>query len=325
MVSPSGTGRGRFMTTLQIITGILGSGKTTCLRHLLEGPGEIQAGVVVGEYAEDGFDGGMIEASGAMVRQITATGRGDQAKSYLDPVRAFVEEGKFGRVFIETSGVTEIAQVSSELAADPVIARSARFAPTIVVIDAGAFTVHDTHFAPQLWAQLDVADVVVINKTDKAPSASLDAIKRRIQQRNDEARIVYTYMGQVSRGTAMSIPYEEFTPRAIRASWEGSLPAEFEAFVYRTSRVCYDRLMFGHKLLNLPGGQIARFKGILRCWDGARSINGLPGQLDWDSTPVTGDTRIAFIGIGLAAREQEICALLDAELERQRDEMRGSA
>jgi len=313
------------MTTLQIITGILGSGKTTCLRHLLEGPAEIQAGVVVGEYAEDGFDGGMIEASGAMVRQICATGRGSQAKSYLEPTRAFVEEGKFGRVFIETSGVTEIAQVSSELANDPIIAKNVRFAPTVVVIDAGAFEAHDTHFAPQLWAQLDVADVVVINKTDKAPGAALDEIKRRIQERNDEAQIVYTYMGQVSRGVAMSIPYEEFTPRAVRASWEGSLPAEFEAFVYRSSRVCYDRLMFGHKMLNLPGGQIARFKGILRCWDGARSINGLPGQLDWDSTPVSGDTRIAFIGIGLTAREAEICKVLDDELERQRDEMRGEA
>ena len=312
------------MTTLQIITGILGSGKTTCLRHLLEGPGESQAGVVVGEYAEDGFDGGMIEASGAMVRQITATGRGFDAKSYLAPARAFVEEGQFHRIFIETSGVTEIAQVSSELANDPVIRAGVEFAPTIVVIDAGAFTIHDTHFAPQLWAQLDVADVVVINKTDKAAEDSLETIKRRIQERNDEAKIVFTYMGQVSRSMALSLPYEGYVPRAMRANWEGSLPAEFDAFVYRTSRVCYDRLMFGHKMLNLPGGQIARFKGILRCWDGPRSINGLPGQLDWDSTPVTGDTRIAFIGIGLAAREQGICEVLDAELERQRDEMRSS-
>ena len=312
------------MTTLQIITGILGSGKTTVVRHLIEGPGESHVGVVVGEYAEDGFDGDMIQASGAMVRQITATGRGEGAKSYLDPVRAFAEEGDVRRIIVETSGVTEIAQVSTELASDPVIASRVQFAPTLVVIDAGAFTVHDTYFAAQLWAQLDVADIVVVNKTDKANGESLDVIRKRIMARNDEARVVFAYMGQVSRGLALSIPYEGFTPRAMRAAWEGALPAEFEAFVYRSRRVCYDRLMFGHKLLNLPGGQIARFKGVLRCWDGARSINGLPGQLDWDSTPVTGDTRIAFIGIGLGTRQAEICALLDAELERQRDEMRGA-
>lgn len=312
------------MTTIQIITGILGSGKTTTVRHLIEGPGESNVGVVVGEYAEDGFDGGMIEASGAQVRQITQSGRGATLKSYLEPTRAFVEEGRVSRIIVETSGVTEIAQVSSELAGDPMIARDAIFGPTLVVIDAGAFTVHDTHFAPQLWAQLDVADIVVVNKTDKANGDSLDLIRRRIQARNDEAKVVFSYMGQISRGLALSIPYEGFVPRAVRATWEGTLPAEFEAFVYRSNRVCYDRLVFGHKLLNLPGGQIARFKGVLRCWDGARCINGLPGQLDWDSTPVSGDTRIAFIGIGLAAREQGIREVLDAELARQHEEIRAS-
>jgi len=311
------------MTTLQIVTGILGSGKTTVVRHMIEGPGESDVGVVVGEYAEDGFDGDMIKASGAMVRQITATGRADQAKSYLRPTRAFIEEGRCRRVIVETSGVTEIAQVSQELAQDPIIRSRVTWAPTLVVIDAGAFAAHDRHFAAQLWAQLDVADVVVINKTDKAQGDSLEAIRRRIVERNDEAKVLYTYMGQVHRPTAMSTPYDGFLPRAVRAQWEGSLPAEFEAFVYRTEAPCFDRVLFGHKLLNLPGGQIARFKGVLRCWDGPRCVNGLPGQLDWDNTPVDGDTRIAFIGLGLGEREAGIRATLDAELARQREEYVG--
>ncbi|PIE16036.1 MAG: hypothetical protein CSA66_07830 [Proteobacteria bacterium] len=309
------------MTVLQIVTGILGSGKTTLVRHLIEGPAESKVGVVVGEFADDGFDGDMIKASGGIVRQICATGRGDDAKSYLEPTRAFVEEGKVGRVIVETSGVTEIAQVATDLRDDPVIGSRAVLGPTIVVLDAGAFTAHDTHFAPQLWAQLDVADIVAINKTDKAHNDSLETIRRRVAGRNPEAKALFCYMGQIHRPTALSIPYEGFTPRAFRARWEGALPAEFEAFVYRTSRVCYDRVLFGHRLLNLPGGRIARFKGVLRCWDGPRSVNGLPGQLDWENTPVEGDTRIAFIGIGMDGREAEITEILDAELERQRHDV----
>lgn len=308
------------MTYIQIVTGILGSGKTTTVRHLIEGPGESRVGVVVGEYAEDGFDGDMIKASGATVRQITNTGRGSNAKSYLDPARAFVEEGRFDRVIIETSGVTEIAEVSQQLAHDPTIAKAAVWAPTLVVIDAGAFAAHDKYFAAQLWAQLDVADVVIINKTDKASGDDVHAIRDRIAERNDEAKVLFTYMGQAHRATCLMPPYDGYLPRAVRAQWEGKLPAEFESFVYRTTRACLDRLDFGHKLLNLPGGAIARFKGVLRCWDGPRCINGLPGQLDWDSTPVEGDTRIAFIGLGLAEREQGIKDLLDQELQRQRDE-----
>ncbi|MBL8786314.1 MAG: GTP-binding protein [Deltaproteobacteria bacterium] len=307
---------------LQIVTGFLGSGKTTLVRHLIEGPGEVSTGVVVGEFAEEGFDGRMIEASGATVRQISASGVGQSAKSYLPSTRSFVDEGRFTRVILETSGVTEIAKVTEELWADPVIKRNAIFAPTIVVVDAGAFAAHDQFFPRQFWAQLDVADIVAVNKTDKVPGERLDLIKQRILARNPEARVQFTYQGQIQRTLALSIPYDGFTPRAMRANWSGILPPDFEAFVYRSERVCFDQVMFGHILLNLPGGSIARFKGVLRCWDKAHCINGLPGQLDWDNTPVTGDTRIAFIGLDLKRREEEVTQALDAELERQREEVR---
>jgi len=309
------------MPFIQIVTGFLGSGKTTCVRHLVEGPGDVKIGVVVGEYAEDGFDGQMIQASGAVVRQITSTGRGDQAKSYLPAVRAFVEENRMSRVIVETSGVTEIARVSQELWADPLVRAGATFGPTIVVIDAGAFAAHDQHFAHQFWSQIDIADFVAINKTDKVPGESLEHIRARIRARNPEARVQFAYMGQIHRASAMAIPYDGFVPRALRAKWTGTMPAEFESFVYRSERVCHDRILFGHKLLNLPGPRIARFKGVLRAWDRAYCMNGLPGQLDWDNTPVEGDTRIAFIGLGLAEREAEIRKVLDDELERQKQEV----
>jgi G3E family GTPase len=307
---------------LQIVTGFLGSGKTTLVRHLIEGPGEVSTGVVVGEFAEEGFDGRMIEASGATVRQISSSGVGHAAKSYLPSTRSFVDEGRFTRVILETSGVTEIASVTQELWSDPVIRKNAVFAPTIVVVDAGAFAAHDKYFAPQFWAQVDVADIVAVNKTDKVPGERLDLIKQRILSRNPEARVQFTYQGQIHRPTALTIPYDGFTPRAMRANWTGVLPPDFEAFVYRSERVCFDQIHFGHILLNLPGGSVARFKGVLRCWDRAHCINGMPGQLDWDNTPVTGDTRIAFIGLDLAQRQTTICEALDRELERQRDEVR---
>lgn len=294
------------------------------MRHLVEGPGENSTGVVVGEFADEGFDGQMIEASGAVVRQIAASGRGDGAKSYLPATRSFVEEGRVRRVILETSGVTEIAKVAMELSADASIRQHALLAPTIVVVDAASFEAHDKNFSAQFWAQLDVADIVAINKTDKVPSMNLEDIKQRILARNPEARIQFTYQGQITRPLALSHPYEGFVPRAYRANWAGFLPPEFESFVYRSNEVCYDRLSFGHKLLNLPGGQIARFKGVLRCWDKSYCINGMPGQLDWDNTPVTGDTRIAFIGLNLAHREAEVTAALDAELRSQRQEFRGS-
>jgi G3E family GTPase len=309
--------------TLHVITGILGAGKTTTLRHLLEGKlGEGTPAVVVGEFAEQGFDADMLRASGAYVVQFAGGAVSAQADNYVAGVRALVESGDHRRIFLETSGVTHISDVAKKLVADPVIARSAELGRTATVLDAGAFLQHAKHFAPQLWGQVRVADVVVVNKTDKVSEADLAAIRDQIRQHNPRAEVTFCYMGQVHRQEVLA-PFPEGARAAILdVEWGDDLPAEFEAFVYSTDVRCFDRVLFGHRLLNLPGGAIARFKGGLRCYDKTHCINGMPGQLDWDSTPMSGKTAIAFIGFDLTARKAAICKTLDDELRSQADDGR---
>lgn len=311
------------IVTLNVVTGILGSGKTTALLHLLDAPGLThKPAVVVGEFAEEGLDGALLAASGATVRQITQTGVGAGSKSYIEPVRELIEDKEHARIFLETSGVTEIGRIARELMAED-LGGPVRFGPTVTVLDAGAFQIHDRFFSEQLWAQVGVADVVIINKTDKAAHpGDLEVIRGRVLEQNPGAKALFAYMGQVRRAEVLGTPPDDFVPRLLEPGRGDAQVAPFESFVYRNKRVCYDRVLFGHKLLNLPGGHIARFKGVLKGWDRSYVINGLPGQLDWDNTPTEGRTRIAFIGLGLLARQAEITALLDAELEAQQDDGR---
>jgi G3E family GTPase len=303
--------------TVNVVTGILGSGKTTVLLHLLDDPSnEPKPAVVVGEFAEEGYDGTLLRASGATVAQVAAAGIGEQAKSYLGPVRALVAEGGYTRILLETSGVTEIGRVARELSG--AVGEGIRLGCTATILDAGAFEAHDAHFPDQLWAQVDVADVVVINKTDKSNPDRLKAARERVLARRPDARVVFAFMGQCRRHEILSLPSEEHVPRILTRDWEVGAPPEFESFVYRTRVKNLDRVRFGHRLLNLPGGAVARFKGVLRCWDRSWGLNGLPGQLDWDPGTTTGDTAIAFIGLGLKERESGIRETLDAELKAQR-------
>ncbi len=309
-------------TKLHIITGILGSGKTSVLKHLLDGTAiDGRSAVVVGEFAEQGFDAEMLKPTGVEIRQIAATGIGAAARPYSEPVADLLGDGNpLAHIFLETSGVAQLDLITRDLFGDEEIRRDTVLGPTIVVLDAGAFEAHDQRFGAQLWAQVDVADVVVVNKTDKANETSLSTIRDRIKARNPAARVQFAYQGQVSRSAVLTMP-EGLAPRLSDDAATEGLPADFEAFVYRSKKICYDRLVFGHKLLNPPGGRerIARFKGVLRCWDKTHCVNGMPGQLDWDATPVTGRTSIAFIGLNLAEVKDDICAMLDAELERQQD------
>lgn len=311
-------------TTIQIVTGILGSGKTTLTRHLIEGSKALgdNPAVVVGEFAEVGFDADMLRDEGAFVHQIVSTGRGDSAKSYLDPVRELATSGYHRRVFLETSGVAELDRIAGEILADPEIQKHAVIGRTTTVLDAGSVEVHSNDFSEQFWSQVAVADHVAVNKTDKNPEVGRGWLADKIREVNPTAVISYTYMGQCRRAYALDPLPDEQVPR-ILLGLQRARPREFEAFVYKSKLTCYDRLDFGHKLLNLPGKpRVARFKGYLRVHDRSYMVNGLPGQLDWDNTPVTGSTAIAFIGLDLDADRERITKWLDDELERQQEDVR---
>jgi G3E family GTPase len=311
--------------TLNIVTGLLGSGKTCVLQHLLldEMPIEKPA-VVVGEFAEEGLDGRLLERDGIPVRQLTSSGVGEAAKSFVDPVRELVFSNQHNRVYLETSGVAEIHRIVGDILKDEELLRRLVFGHTVTVIDAGGFELHRTHFAEQFWNQVDVADVLVLNKVDRVTREEEARVTQELKARNPQAEVTRSYMGQIRRGLVNRPLDPEFTPRILTGAVHAHQVAEFEAFMYRTRVVCYDRVMFGHRLLNIPYAKIARFKGRLRAYDKTHCVNGFPGQLDWDNTPVEGDTSIALIGLELMANKAAIVGMLDEELERQRLELMNS-
>ena len=52
---------------VSLITGFLGSGKTTLMRHLLRSPAMQDAAVIVNEFGEVGLDHQLMDASGQEV------------------------------------------------------------------------------------------------------------------------------------------------------------------------------------------------------------------------------------------------------------------
>ncbi len=302
--------------TVHLVSGILGSGKTTFCRHLLDAPQpEGQLGIVVGEYADEGYDAEPLRSTGALVRQISSMQQKHQAPEYIREMNRLIEMGA-SRIILETSGITAIGETGRALK-ESVEAGQVNLGRTCVVVDAAAFRSHQGAFSEQLWAQLDVADIVVINKSDKVEPEDCYAVRDACAARNPDAHCVFAYMGQVQRSAVFGATPEGWLPRVLSLpSSDAPAPREFDAFVFRSKSICIDRVRFGHLLLNLPGS-VARFKGVLKCWDKSYGINGMPKQLDYDTAPVSGTTRMAFIGIGLDALKEDIIRLLNDELQQQ--------
>lgn len=61
------------MTLTNLITGFLGSGKTTSILHLLANkPAHEKWAVLVNEFGEVGIDGALLADSGALLKEIPA-------------------------------------------------------------------------------------------------------------------------------------------------------------------------------------------------------------------------------------------------------------
>src|SRR5690349_5128317 len=126
-----------------VVTGFLGSGKTTLIRELLKTPEGANTAVVINEFGEVGIDNALLRASSdATVLLgngcVCCTVRTDLQESlralFADRARGAVPS--FQRVIIETSGLAEPGPVLQTFASDRALGREFHLQGLVTVVDA---------------------------------------------------------------------------------------------------------------------------------------------------------------------------------------------
>jgi G3E family GTPase len=158
---------------VSIVTGFLGSGKTTLIGRVLRDPAFARTAVIVNEFGEIGLDHELIAASNESFTALT-TGclccavRDDLVKTLLDlhanPAACY------DRVLIETSGLADPAPILHALMTDRDVARDHVIDTVLTVVDtlfgATALVAH-----PEARRQVALADLLVFSKRDLADPA----------------------------------------------------------------------------------------------------------------------------------------------------------
>jgi cobalamin biosynthesis protein CobW len=192
-----------------VITGFLGSGKTTLIRHLLQNAGGRRLAVIVNEFGDIGVDGEILRGCGVAAcadEDIVELANGciccTVADDFLPTMAKLIErEHPPAHILIETSGLA-LPKPLLKAFAWPDIRTRATVDGVIAIIDAAA--VAEGRFAPDAAAlaalraqdpsldhetpleelfeeQLGSADLIVLNKTDllEAPRLALveDAVR----------------------------------------------------------------------------------------------------------------------------------------------------
>lgn len=180
---------------LYVLTGFLGSGKTSLLRQCLCHPEFANTAVLVNEFGEIGLDQELVEANEeeAVVLKggcICCTIREDLASSIrrLADLRRDGRVTPFSRLVIETSGLADPVPVLNTLRADPRITQLFEFRGTVVTVDAilGTQTL-SSHI--ESVRQVIYANRAIVTKCDLASSDKIESIEAAIHRINQSISV----------------------------------------------------------------------------------------------------------------------------------------
>ncbi|MGW4506171.1 CobW family GTP-binding protein [Streptomyces sp. NPDC004436] len=151
-----------------VLAGFLGSGKTTVLNHLLAGRGGTRIGVVVNDFGSIEVDA--MAVAGQVGDSMVSLGGGclccavdgSELDAYLEKLSAPVH--RIDVIVIEASGLAEPQEMVRMLMAseNPAV----RYGGMVEVVDAAEFDATRARH-PETDRHLAVADLVVLNKTDR--------------------------------------------------------------------------------------------------------------------------------------------------------------
>jgi len=194
----AGAARHYARTPVSILTGFLGSGKTTLVNRALRDPAMARTAIVINEFGEVSIDHALTTASNDTILVLEngclcCTVFGDLVQTFARLYHAR-EAGEiaFDHVVVETSGLAEPAPVIQAFLSDPVMAGLYRVGAVIATVDAinGPHTLAEHTVSV---AQVALADCLLISKLDLVPegqrTAALAGMVALLRQFNPTARI----------------------------------------------------------------------------------------------------------------------------------------
>jgi G3E family GTPase len=197
-----------------LITGFLGSGKTTLISRLVKHPDMRRVAVVINEIGEIGIDHDLVTMSS---ENITLLANGCICCSVRTDMQETLRElfaqrraglmVDFDRVIVETTGLADPAPVVQTLVSDTLLAAQYRLDGVVTLVDA-LHGLHQLEHQPEAVKQIALADRILITKSDMLDTAlphagaanctdQVEAIKAAAMAINPNADVLLIVNGEV--------------------------------------------------------------------------------------------------------------------------------
>ena len=257
-----------------IVTGFLGSGKTTLINRILSEAHGLKIAVIENELGEADIDGAvLLEGRDEQIVEmmngcICCTVRGDLVR-ILGRLARERKAGAlaFEHVVIETTGVADPAPVAQTFFVEPECVADYRLDGIVTLVDAkhGAAALSEER---QARAQVGFADRLLVSKTDLASGPETRALTERLARMNARAGIARVEHGHTDIASLLDLRgFELDQDRDLDAlpSHAHAHEDDIASFVVREARA-YDltRLEeFLGLLVDRYAPDMLRYKGVL--------------------------------------------------------------
>ena len=254
-------------TPVVVVTGFLGSGKTTLVNHLLKQQPESL--VIVNEFGEVPVDHLLVESSSEKVVALPngclcCHLRGDLEETLIGAAmrRRRGEIAGFDRVIVETSGLADPGPVAQTLYADAALGRDFKLGPIVTVVDAADPAARSA--SPEIArGQIAAADLVILSKVDRAADPA--ATESEVRALNPGVRCIAARYGEVDARTILE----------LNTSGQGTFRPAAHSGDIRSFALRFDapvpRALLEHfiaTLVELRGADLLRVKGVVPLAEG---------------------------------------------------------
>jgi G3E family GTPase len=176
---------------VNLLFGFLGSGKTTLVKRLLaERARDARTAVIVNEFGEVGIDGEILRGDNVDMVELNSGCMCCTLKgSLLLAIEELQQKAGVERVIVEATGVAQPAELLETLA-DPSFRARIDIGPLVTVVDAAKFTRLRNALGDFYEAQIENADILILNKADLADAGQLEKVREEAVVLNPKATVL---------------------------------------------------------------------------------------------------------------------------------------